>query len=166
MEIAGVVQAVGDAANSLFTGLGAAAALLRAIRSYSSPAQTAIDGFVADMQALMITFRDFATGSFTTDSLAILQAFSTTAQSLFTAIGAALDTLAGIADYTVTDSQFVLALQRFNQNLYTAIHSWQVWIVDIMAPETAALVAAFSGVLADIVDGGDCGRRASGGRRG
>lgn len=153
VEIAALVQAVGDAANSLFTGLGAAATLLIAIRSYTSPAQTAIDGFVADMEALMLTMRDFATGNFTTESLAIVNTFATVAQALFTAMGAALDTLAAIADYTVSDSDFVQALQRFNQNLYTAIHSWQVWIIDIMAPETAALVAAFSGVLADIVDG-------------
>ena len=152
-ETAAVVQAVGDAANALFTGLGAAADLLIAIRTYSSPAQTAIDGFMADVQALLIEFRDFATGQFTTESLAALSAFADTADMLFTAIGAALDTLAGIAEYTVSDSQFVLALQRFNQNLYTAIHSWQVWIIDIMSPETAALVAAFSGVLQEIVDG-------------
>jgi len=153
VEIAALVQAVGDAANSLFTGLGAAVALLIALRTYSSPAQSAIDGFVADLQALMLTMRDFATGAFTTDSLAILNTFSTVAQNLFTAMGTALDTMAAIADYTVSDSQFVLALQRFNQNLYTAIHSWQVWIIDIMAPETVALVAAFSGVLGDIVTG-------------
>lgn len=150
---AALVQAIGDAIGSVFAGLGAAAATLQSIVGYVGPTDEAIAAFIGDVEDVIIALRDFAQGSFTTESLAFLSAFSDAIDGLFTAMGTALDTLSGIADYTTSDSDFVLALQRFNQNLYTAIHSWNTWIVDIMDPETTALVTAFSGVLSDIVEG-------------
>ncbi len=152
-EGAALVEAVGTAVGSVFTGLGAAAGVLQSILGYVSPTETAINAFLADVEAIIISMRDFATGSFTTESLAFLTSFGTTMQTLFTGMGTALETLAAIADYTVSDSDFVLALQRFNQNLYTAIQSWATWITTIMDPETSAMVASFAAILGDITSG-------------
>ena len=80
-----------------------------------------------------------------------MTSFGNTTQTLFTGIGTALNVLQGIADYTIPDSQFLLALQRFNANLLTAITSWQIWLTNTFTPETAALVQQFHTILAGIV---------------
>jgi len=46
--------------------------VLISLRTYVSPAQTAIDGFLADVEDIIGQMLDFATGAFTTDSLQFL----------------------------------------------------------------------------------------------
>ena len=152
-EQAAVVQAVGEAASSLFGGLGLAVGVLTSIRTYVSPSEAAIDGFIRDVQAVIIRFRDFAAGAFTTESTEALRLFGAMIGTLFSGIGTALETLTAIGEYATSGSDFDLALQRFNQNLHRAISSWATWITDIMDPETSSLVSAFAGILGDIVQG-------------
>jgi hypothetical protein len=148
-----VVTATGDAVGAVFDGLGAAADTLQAITWYVGPTSNSIDRFMDDVEQVMIRLRDWALGNFTTESMAFLQAFGDMAGTVFSALGQALNLMSGIADYTVTGSAFDLALQRFNDNLFTMITSWRTWIVDIMEPETLALVAQFATVLGGIVAG-------------
>lgn len=101
----------------------------------------------------MIRLRDWALGNLTTESTAFLLAFGQMAGTLFSAVGSALSVMEGIAAYTVSGSAFDLALQRFNDNLFTMLTSWRTWIVTIMEPETLALVASFATVIGAIVTG-------------
>jgi len=148
-----VVAAVGDAIGAVFDGLGAAATTLQAITWYVGPTSETIDRFMDDMEEVMIRLRNWALANFTPASLAFLETFGNMAQVLFTAVGQALEVMTGIADYTVSGSDFDLALQRFNDNLFTMLTSWRTWIVTIMEPETTALVSQFATVLGGIVAG-------------
>lgn len=152
-ESADIVLAVGNAAEALFSGLGLAVTTLQGISTYASPTTTAMDAFIADVTAVIMRFSTFAQTTFTTESLDFLEDFGATTSTLFSGIGTALSTLAAIAGYTVADSDFMMALQRFNQNLLTAITSWALWIVTIMEPSTASLVSEFARILGDITAG-------------
>jgi hypothetical protein len=148
-----VVTATGEAVGAVFDGLGAAADTLQAITWYVGPTSNSIDRFMDDMEQVMIRLRDWALGAFTTESMAFLQAFGEMAGEIFGSLGSALSLMSDIADYTVSGSEFTMALQRFNDNLYTMITSWRIWIVTIMEPETMAMVAEFATVLGGIVQG-------------
>jgi len=148
-----VVAAVGDAVGAVFSGLGAAVETLQNLTWYIGPTANSIDRFMDDMEQVMIRLRNWAQVEFTVASMAFLQAFGEMAGMVFSALGQALDLMSGIANYTVSGSQFDLALQRFNDNLFTMITSWRTWIVTIMEPETLALVASFASVMGAIVTG-------------
>jgi hypothetical protein len=150
-ETAATTTAVGDAINALYTGLGTAATTLSLIRNYTPPSQAVIDRFTTDMTNLMGTMLAWVQTSFGPDAQLIMTGFGNTTQTLFQGIGTALSVLQGIADYTVTDSQFRLALQRFNDNLLTAITSWQIWLTNTFTPETAALTQQFHTLMSGII---------------
>jgi hypothetical protein len=150
-ETAAATTAVGNAINALYQGLGTAATTLSLIRNYTAPAQAVVNQFITDMTSVITTMLTWAQTSFGVDAQALMTSFGTTVGTLFTGLGTALNVLQGIAAYTVPDSQFILALQRFNANLLTAITSWQIWLTNTFTPETAALVAQFHTILSGIV---------------
>lgn len=150
-ETAATTTAVGNAVNALYQGLGTAATTLALIRNYTPASQQVIDRFITDMQNVMSTMLAWVQVSFSTEAQQIMTSFGNTTQTLFTGIGTALNVLQGIAQYTVPDSQFVLALQRFNANLLTAITSWQIWLVNTFTPEASALIQQFHNLMATIV---------------
>lgn len=147
-----VVEEVGRVAGVVFDGLGSAVETLQNMTYYVGPTANNIDRFMDDVEQVMIRLRDWALVNFTTTSLGFLSAFGTTAQTVFTAIGAALTVMQGIANYTVTGSQFDLGLQRFNANLIRMLQSWEIWVLNVLGPQAASLTDEFAAQMQAIVN--------------
>jgi TP901 family phage tail tape measure protein len=147
-----VVEEVGRVTGVVFQGLGNAVGVLQDLTYYVGPTTNNINRFMEDVEQVMIRLRDWATTNFTTTSLAFLTAFGATAQSVFSAIGAALSVMQGIANYTVTGSQFDLGLQRFNTNLIRMLQSWETWVLNVLSPQATLLTDAFAAQMQAIVN--------------
>lgn len=147
-----VVEEVGRVAGVVFDGLGSAVETLQNMTYYVGPTANNIDRFMDDVEQVMIRLRDWALANFTTTSLTFLAAFGTTAQTVFTAIGSALSVMQGIANYTVTGSQFDLGLQRFNANLIRMLQSWETWVLNVLSPQATSLTDEFASQMQTIVN--------------
>lgn len=147
-----VVEEVGRVAGIVFDGLGSAVETLQNMTYYVGPTANNIDRFMDDVEQVMIRLRDWALANFTTTSLTFLAAFGATAQAVFTAIGSALSVMQGIANYTVTGSQFDLGLQRFNTNLIRMLQSWETWVLNVLSPQAASLTDEFATQMQTIVN--------------
>ena len=101
----------------------------------------------------MLTMRDFATGNFTAESLAIVNTFATVAQALFSAMARRWILW---QELLTTRSATVTSCRRCSGSIRTCTRLFirgRSGSSISYAPETAALSRLFSGVLTQIVDG-------------